>query len=263
MSMKTWFARESDKCRNFEAKTAHKSRPRLAGFAMVCVATVLSFPAWADLVTIPPINVRLIAPGGITGDSTQFTKSDILDYGNPINTFGSGEIGTFMLPGEQIALSTDNSNNSIRIRAAQGNDAGGTGYLGLGGLHARYELSGLGILGSTLTGITVYAFDDYATSPLGFSGVLSGVGVSLIDSDSNSSLDTLVFNLDDLLFKDRPGGNSLNFAEFRIDILSTLDQPPPPPPNDVPEPGTLVLAAVGLAAVRVVSRRSANAKAGH
>ncbi len=256
MSIKPWFVQVSRECRNCDANSAPKFRSLLPGVAAVCLAAMFSLPAWADLVA--PINVSLIAPGGITGDSTSFTKNDSVNYGAPINTSGSGAIGTFMLPDEQIAL----SGNSIRIRAAQGNDAGGTGYLGLGGVHARYELSGLGILGSTLLGIQVYAYDGYGTS--GFSGVSSGVGVSLIDSDSNSSLDTLVFNLDDLLFVDRPGGNSINYAEFRIDILSRLDTPPPPPPpNDVPEPGTLLLAAAGLAVLRVFGKPGTSNRAGN
>ena len=258
MSMKHWFARESHECRNFEAKTAHKSRSRLPAVAAVLIATMCSLPAWADLVA--PIDVSLNAPNGIIGDSTPFTLTQTVSYVSPITNGGGGAIGNFMLADERIAL----FGNSIQIHVAQGGDAGSTGY----GANARYEFSGLSILGSTLTGINVYAFDGYGTS--GFSGVSSGVLASLIDTNSDLTLDTLVFRLDSLVIANNRGfgpNSSLNFAEFRIDILSTLDQPPPPPPppppNDVPEPGTLVLAAVGLAAVRVVSRRSANAKAGH
>jgi hypothetical protein len=222
--------------------------------AVACCAATFSLPAQAVLVS--PIDVSLVAPGGFTNgidppDTTPLLLNQSVGYGTPITPAGGGAIGGFMLPGEQVALNGD----SVRIRVAQGSELGGTGYLGLGGVHARYELSGLAIAGSTITGFTLYTFDGYGTS--GFSGASSGVGVSFVDSaDADSAPDLLIFNLDDLLFVDRGLGNSLNFAEFRIDILSRLDNPPPPPPpNGVPEPGTLALAAAALLALRSASRR--------
>lgn len=219
----------------------------LARWAAVCCAAMFALPALADLVS--PIPVNLIAPGGITGDATPFTLTQSVDYAAPITPLGGGDIGGFMLPNEQIALNGD----SIRIRAAQGDDLGGTGYLGLGGDHARYEFGGLSITGRVLTGFNMFAFDGYGTS--GFSGVSSGIGVSLIDSNADTLLDMLIFNLDDLRFIDRGLGSSLNYGEFRIDILSRASTQPPP--TGIPEPGTLVLAAAGLFALRSVSRRRA------
>lgn len=247
MLMKSWFVQVPRESQSSDSLSAGKWWLRPCGVAAICLGSMFSLPAWATLVT--PINVRLIAPGGVTGDPTPLLLNQTVDYAFPISPLGVGNIGGLMLPDELISLSGD----SIHIRAAQGNDAGGTGYLGLGVVHARYELSSLSISGSTITGFNWFAFDGYATS--GFSGVLSGVGVSLVGG-------LLSFNLDDLLFVDRLGGNSLNFAEFRIDILSTPDTPPPPPPNDVPEPGTLLLAAAGLAALRVLSRHGASARTG-
>lgn len=203
-------------------------------------AALCALPVFANLVG--PIPVSLIAPGGTTTDSTPLLLSQNLDYGAPITSTGTGAISGSMLPGEQIALSGD----SVLLRAAQGDDAGGTGYLGLGGMHARYELGGLDISGRTLTGIQVFAFDGYATS--GFSGVSGGVEVTLIDSNADSLLDTLVFNLDDLRFVDRGLGSSLNYGEFRINILSEPNAAP------MPEPGTLVLVVAALLAWRAVSK---------
>lgn len=252
--MKTWSNGFSGKSRITLKPTRLRTVFERARWAAIGCAVAFSLPAAATLVT--PISVSLIAPGGFTNgidppDTTPLALNQTVSYGAPITPAGGGAIGGFMLPDEQVALNGD----SIRIRAAQGSELGGTGYLGLGGAHARYELSGLAIAGSTITGFALYTFDGYGVS--GFSGAAGGVGVTFVDSaDADSAPDLLVFNLDDLLFVNRGAGNSLNFAEFRIDILSRLDNPPPPPPpNGVPEPGTLALAAAALFALRSASRR--------
>ena len=212
-------------------------------------AAFCAMPTLANLVA--PVPVSLIAPGGTSTDATPLVLSQSVDYGAPLTPAGTGAISASMLPGEQIALSGD----AVLLRAAQGDDAGGTGYLGLGGAHARYELSGLDITGRTLTGIQVFAFDGYGGS--GFSGVSGGIGVSLIDSNADSLLDTLVFNLDDLRFVDRGLGSSLNYGEFRIDILSE----PTATPTPVPEPGTLLLLAAALLAWRAMPSFHARCRA--
>lgn len=224
-----------------------KSLGKLARCAALCGVTLLGLPVFATLVT--PISVSLIAPGGITGNDTPFTLIETVDYVSPINSSGSGDISTsgLLLPGEQISLFGD----SIQIQTAQGDPAGGTGYLGSATAHARYEFDGLSIAGRTITGFNIYAFDGYGIS--GFSGVSSGIGVSLFSMTVSGPLDTLDFNLDDLLFVDRGNGQSGNFAQFRIDILSTPDTQPPP--VDVPEPGSLMLVAAALLALRLVTSR--------
>lgn len=247
--MKPWSDDISNINQGHRVRGRHQSLGRLVRSAVICGAALFALPAMATLVS--PIQVSLLAPGGSTVDPTPLLLTQTVSSATPITTGDGGDIGDFMLPSEQIALDGD----SILIRAAQGDSLGGTGYLGDGTGHARYEFSALGITGRTLTGFNVFAFDGYANS--GVTGVTSGVGVSLVDTNADTFLDTLIFNLDDLLFVDRGHGESENFAEFRIDILSTPNiTPPPPPPTGVPEPGTLILAAAALGALRFSLRRA-------
>lgn len=237
----------------------HKTLPGLARITLVCGAALLALSAQANLVT--PISVSLLAPGGITGDITPVAATGSVSYGAPILTDATQpvtDIRFWLLnnsaaSAEQISLNGD----SIQIRAAQGADVG-TGYLGSGGLHARYEFTGLAKAGFTITGFTVSSFDGFGIS--GFNGLVSGLGVSFIDTNADLAPDKLIFNLDDLVFVDRPGGNSLNFADFRISILSIADIVPPPP-NDVPEPGTVALFAGALFALRFAMRQRAGSPA--
>lgn len=244
--MKSWSDDISNINQGHRVRGRHQSLGRFARSAVICGVALFALPAMATLVS--PIQVSLLAPGGTTSDPTALSMSQTVSDVTPITTGDGGDIGDFMLPNEQIALVGD----SIRIRAAQGDSAGGTGYLGDGTGHARYEFSALSITGRTLTGFNVFAFDNYADS--GVTGVTSGVGVSLVDTNADTFFDTLIFNLDELLFVDRGLGESENFAEFRIDILSTPDTSPPP--TDVPEPGTLMLAAAALGALRFSLRRA-------
>ena len=241
----------------------HKTLSGLARMTVVCGAALLALSAQANLVT--PISVSLLAPGGITGDTTPVAATGSVSYGAPILTDATQpvtDIRFWLLnnsaaSAEQISLNGD----SIQIRAAQGVDNGTTGYLGLGGQHARYEFTGLAKTGFTITGFTVSSFDGFGIS--GFNGLASGLGVSFIDTNADLAPDKLIFNLDDLVFVDRLGGNSLNFADFRISILSIADivPPPPPPPNGVPEPGTVALFAGALFALRFAMRQRAGSPA--
>ncbi len=160
------------------------------------------------------------------------------------NLSGSGAISGFMLDNERLFF----SGNSIRLRVAVGDDAGGvytSGYLGASGVHARYQVDGLAISGQAITGFTVYAFDGFATS--GATGLQSPTApasvkalVTLVDADS------LSFNLDTLVFLHRTPGSSSNFAEFRIDLLTT----------PIPEPAAAALLALGLVGLIALRRRA-------
>ena len=237
--MKLWSDEVSGESLFTSSNSDRRSVLWLARGIVLSCAAIFALPALASLVS--PITVDLRAPGGTTTDSTPISVTQTVDYGSPITPAGIGDISGFMLPNEQIALSGD----SILIRAAQGDPGGGTGYLGSGGNHALYRFNGLSITGRTITGFNVYDFDGYGMS--GTTGLTSGLGVLLAGT-------TLTFNLDDLLFVNRLNGQSNNFAEFRIDILSRPNTPPPPP-NGVPEPGSLMLVTSALLALWPASIR--------
>lgn len=182
------------------------------------------------------ITVRLVAPGGLTLDTTPIDLSQtvpVADLANGVraaNLGGSGDVSDFMLDDERVFF----SGNSILLRAGVGDSINGeltTGYLGAGGSPARYEISGLSITGQLITGFTVYAFDGYQTT--GATGLLSPANPASLVQLVNAG--TVSFDLSSIVFVDRFGGAS-NYAEFRIDLLTT----------PVPEPATWLLLACGL-----------------
>jgi hypothetical protein len=222
--------------------------------AALCAAAMFAAPASAALLT--PTSVDLFAPGGVGPTPGTASGPVIVNQvwgSSGIMVGDGGAIGDgYMLEGEHIALQGD----SVLIHVAQGGDNHDSGYFGLGSVHARYVVNGLGNSGKKLTGFSVSAFDGYGvTGTVGVTNLaaINTGGISLIDTDGNSLADSLVFNLDGLVFLDRFIGDSLNFAEFRITIQS--ENLTTQPPNGVPEPGSLALAAAALFALRLVSRR--------
>jgi hypothetical protein len=207
------------------------------------LALVWAMPALAVLNT--PVTVSLIAPGGATGsgftDPTPVNASQSFSYGGVVSPSNGGNVGSLMLPGEQIFLNGD----AIHISSYAGDDTGGvfsTGWLALGPDKARYEFSGLAIAGRVITGFTVSGFDGFANA--GFAGAEPGtVGVSMFDTNADGSQDKLIFNLDALRFKSRPLLGSSEFhADFRIDLIST----------PVPEAGSLLMTLAGLSVIAAV-----------
>jgi hypothetical protein len=198
-----------------------------------------SWSAQADFAS--DITVRLVAPGGLTHDTTPLDLSQtvpVADLANGVragNLGGSGDVSDFMQDDERVFF----SGNSILIRAAAGDFSGDvltTGYLGANGSPARYEISGLAITGQLITGFTAYAFDGFAMS--GFSGLQSPASASSLVQQTGPG--TLSFDLSSIVFAERNVGQSDHFAEFRIDLLTT----------PVPEPATWLLLAGGLLQLR-------------
>jgi hypothetical protein len=225
-----------------------------AGLLAGTVGLALSLPAHASLTS--NVTVTLSAPGGIIGDPTAITATQVATPADGIVAGDGGDIGSgWMLDGEQIVF----SGNSIHITVAAGAGDGSpgspyvSGYLGDAGLHALYLLEGLHIAGEEIVGFTAYAFDGFGTA--GFSGLLSPADPT--DYIALLSPSSLSFDLDTLVFADRSLGGSANHADFRIDLVTRTINPPPP--GEVPEPPMLALVFAGLGVLALRRRQTANA----
>lgn len=193
------------------------------------------------------ITVKLLAPGGVVDDATPISLTQTVAVANLAsgvlagNLGGTGDISGFMLDDERVSF----AGNSILLRVAAGGEAGGqltTGYLADGVDPARYEISGLAVPGHLITGYTVQAFDGFASS--GSSGLLApAVPAALVFLSNNN---TISFNLDSIVFVQRFAGQTDNYAEFRIDLLTT----------PVPEPATAALLLAGGALLLLRRRRA-------
>lgn len=182
-----------------------------------------------------PLTVSLLAPGGITSDGlnidpTPLDLSQQLAPNGQILPGDGGAIGGFMLSAEFIK----NIGTSFQIRVAEGASNGTTGYLGLGNQHARYQFDGLNISGAAITSLSYSLKDNFLTT--GTSGasneaaLITGQVVKLLSPHS------FEVNLDQIKFRDRGLGESNNFVDFRIDVVTAA----------VPEPSTGMLAVLGL-----------------
>lgn len=209
------------------------------GCRLAALATSAAFlaPLPVQAEWLGPITVSLVAPGGIIDDDTPLSFEQIVaDPAVGITAGDGGEIGEFMLPGEEIRF----EGQSILLHVAAGGESNGdlvTGFLGLGAEPARYTFSGLQVPGQVIVGLEVYAFDGYGTS--GTSGVLGGVDVW------RGGPGTVNFRLDELVFADRGTGSGDAYGQFRIDLVMV----------PVPEPATAAFMLAGLALVGAVLRR--------
>jgi hypothetical protein len=228
----------------------------LVGTAVGSLLVLSSLSARADFQS--DIMVKLIAPGGIQGDSTPISVSQLVNAASlttGVQAGDGGAIGSgWMLAGEEVTF----NGNSIHVRSYAGWDdlgSGGssimTGYLGSGGDHARYEFDGLSIAGKTIIGLTVYAFDGYATS--GFSGLAGPAAASLVHL---IDADTISLDLDSILFVDRGTGTSTAHADFRIDLITQDNGTGPGGGNNLPEPASLALFAIAALGAGAARRRA-------
>lgn len=219
-----------------------------AGLCVAFVAFALALaplPARADF--SGDITVKLLAPGGTAEDTTPVSLTQtvsVADLAGGVlagNLGGTGDISAFMLDNERVSF----SGNSILLRIGAGGLADGqltTGYLADGLDPARYEISGLAVPGHLITSYTVQAFDGFGSS--GSTGLLTpAVPASLVFLFNNN---TLSFNLDSIVFVERFAGQSENYAEFRIDLVTT----------PVPEPRPALLLLAGGALLLLLRRRA-------
>lgn len=235
----------------------------LIGAALGTLLALSSISAQANFVS--GVSIQLIAPGGTSGGgNAAFSATQNVSlagmssgiYQGDNGAIGGDIFGSFgyMLAGETIFF--DNATDSIRLHVAGGWDDPATqlittGYLGATDVanvyhHARYEISGLDI-GSAITGFHAYDSTGYLTS--GPSGLDSPTDPSKYIALSGN---TLIFDLDKLVFVRPPVGSGNAFAEFRID-LTTQPNGGPGGGGNIPEPATLALlliAALGAGAAR-------------
>lgn len=226
--------------------TAHAHRlalraglPHLFGLLALSVAGLAQAASFSG-----PVTVSLMAPGGITSDGVTIDTTPLaLTQSVPPDSAilpGVGEVGGFMLPLESIRF----DGTSILVRVSQGASNGTTGYLGLGGQHARYEFSNLNVAGQVISGMSYSLADNFGVGP----GTGLNNGAALISSGvvKLTSPHSVVLELDQLQFRDRGLGESNNFADFRIDLQVTA----------VPEPATGAMALLGLVMLGAATRRA-------
>ncbi len=209
------------------------TRPTPARRLLLAAATALSnllLAPSAHAVLANSVNVTLNAPGGVIGNVSPLTLTQVATLAAGIVAADGGAIGNYMLDGEAITFAGDSVRVQIAAGAQLGNGSYVTGYLGSGAVRATYLLDNLNISGRQITGYTVTAFDGYANS--GFIGLSSAASaaaaVQLLTPNS------LRINLDNFIFVDRGLGGARNYANLRIDLVSV-----------VPEPGTALLLLAG------------------
>lgn len=228
------------------------------GVALGTLLALSSLSARADFQS--DITVKLIAPGGITGNPTPISESAtvaVADLANGLVQGAPGNLITsfWMVTGEKIFF----DGNTIKLRIGVGDDTTGgvytTGYHGLGGDHALYEFDGLSIAGKTIVGLSTYAWDGFGTTDNGSGSGLGNPGV-LGSLAHLINPNTVSFDIDTLEIAARIAGSSNNFAEFRVDLV-TQDTGPGGGGggNKLPEPATLALFAVAALGARAAQRR--------
>jgi hypothetical protein len=233
----------------------------LLGAAFGALLTLSSMSAQASFSS--DITVQLIAPSGNTVDPTPVSKSQtvaVADLATGVvagNLGGVGDVSSQMLDNERVFF----VGNSIMVRAGVGDDTGGvytTGWLGPLGDPAHYVFDNLQIAGQTITGFHVYAYDGFATSGTSAdTGLLTPIDPA--DLVTQVDADTFTFDLSDIVFAHRVAGSSLNFAEFRIDLV-TQDANggggDTGGGNNLPEPATLALFAIAALGARAARRHA-------
>ncbi|MCU0296138.1 MAG: PEP-CTERM sorting domain-containing protein [Candidatus Nanopelagicales bacterium] len=200
---------------------------------------------------LSPVTVTAHVPGGFDDDpATGFTLSDSVDPAVGIAPDDGSNIGDgLMLEAEFIEFVDASIHVRIAAGTVNGEGQGITGLFGDGMEEARYVFDGLAFAGKVITGYTVYGFDNFETS--GTTGLISTQNAAdFVSWDGNDAVTLL---LEDLIFAARGAGESGDYADFRIDLL-TRDTDVDPP--TVPEPASLALALSALLVMAWTRRRS-------
>jgi len=215
---------------------------RLCSAAAKLAAALLGAPAQAAF--SGDVTVSLLAPGGIVGNSTPISGSDVVGGADGLKLSpGDGSfIGGWMLPLDQISF----SGNSIRMTIATGAELGNgdwvSGYLGAGGARARYDFSNLNIAGQQIVGLVLSDKDGFLDT--GLSGLVSPASPSSYVTLINPH--RLTVDLDTLIFRDRGTGSGEGHLDLRIDLVTVA----------VPElPAAGLLLAGGLLMGGLLRRR--------
>lgn len=205
------------------------------------MALCAALPAQATLVD--SVNVTLDAPGGIAGIGVPINVSQAAPLATGIVPDPLTNIGSYMLTGEFIKFNSSLDQVLMHIGAGAGDSINNipltTGYLGSGGQHARYDFTGLGVSGATITGYQLVSV----------SGLLSPTLAS--DYIQLTSPSSLSIYLDNLVFAPNALGDSFAGADLTIKLLSS-----PVVVGTVPEPATLALVLVGLGGIVTLRRAS-------
>jgi hypothetical protein len=200
-------------------------------------AALLGLAGWSQAAGLvgDAVQITLDSPNGITGDTSPVNLVDmatVLSPGQEVAAGDGSNVGSFMLPGEFI----DFDAYTITVRIGTGAvDTRGQfpGY----GADAVYLFEDLDIAGEIIIGASITANSGFSNFDAAWLQMLGPDALSL-------ALDTMLFS---------PGlPDAQTFGELTITLLTRVDEN-----NHVPEPGSLLLAGLALAALRFGGRRAA------